>query len=1161
MRPVDPTVSPAYAELTALSNFSFLEGTSHPDELVEQAKALGLAALAVADRHTMAGVVRAHVAAKEQGIALAVGVRCVFALDGAGELALPHDPSHLEVVLLAEGREGYARLCRLLTLGKRRAGWTRDMAVSAQAAEAECDAVASSACHLWLLDLLDASVQALGCGEPGEWAGRVPEAERPLAPFALPGVHAIVLPPRGFGAMSERFLEALRWLRGVLDGDRLSLALMAHGEPDDALRLAQMEWLSHEVGVPLVAANEPRCHVRERQELQDVVSCIREGCTLRQARRREAVEPLDLAEGRRRCSAAAHGVSREGPVLLPTAEWHMKGAQDMLRALAAAPQEVCEAALARSVEVALRCARFSLDELRYRYPSELVPEGRTAMEHLRDLAERGAAERYPEGVPERVRAQLGHEFAIIADLEYAPYFLTVHSIVDFARSRGILCQGRGAAANSVVCYCLGVTAVDPMRVDMLFERFVSRERNEPPDIDVDFEHERREEVIQFIYRTYGRARAALCAEVVCYRGKSALREVAKALGMREVGEMGQGGAAGADGEEGAEGAEGAAQVHALAAQLEGFPRHLSQHVGGFVITHDPVCELVPVRNATMSDRTIIEWDKDDIEAMGMLKVDVLALGMLTAIRKALEIGAAHPAHHPLENGENGAVGAWHHFPHFPCAHLFPRIPAEDPAVYDMCCAADTVGVFQIESRAQMSMLPRLRPRCYYDLVIQVAIVRPGPIQGDMVHPYLRRRNGEEPVVYPNAIIERVLGKTLGVPLFQEQAMSLAIHAAGFTPGQADELRRAIGAWKRRGNQLERFRQMLEGGMLARGYSQAFAKQVFTQVQGFSGYGFPESHAASFAHIVYVSAWLKRHWPAAFTAALLNSQPMGFYAPAQLVRDAHEHGVEIRPVDVHRSDWDCTVEPDPDAPGTQPALRLGLRMVSGLRESSARAVLDAVRREGPFTTIESLWRASRCGAPALRRLALADAFGSMGLARQQALWQVRALRDEPAPVLDAGAAAAGTTLFDMRPQPLPAVPMPEQVALDYATTGLSLKAHPMVDLRERLDRRGALRCADLQSESRAPTGQQATIAGLVLCRQRPATASGVVFITLEDESGAANLVVWNRTWQRYRSVARHATALEATGTVERRSGVTHLIVRRLVDLTAQTPVGSHARDFR
>jgi error-prone DNA polymerase len=1187
-----PHVPPGlpFAELAACSNFSFLEGASHPEELVERAKALGLSAIAVCDRHTMAGVVRAHVAAKEHGMPLVVGTRASFALahggvgTGSSGVHAPHDPTHVELALLAECREGYARLCRLLTLGKRRAGWTGDLADSADALDAGIEtadaARDASACHLWMHDLLDAGVQSLGHGEPGEWSGRAPESDRPLAPHALPGVHALVLPPPGYGAMSERFLEALRWLRTVFDGDRLSLGLVRHHAPDDAMRLLQLEWLSQETGIPLAATNAPHMHDRARQPLHDALTAVRARMPIDRLRAAMEAEPFEVARGRPPLAVRLAGHD----------ERHLKPAAALDAALAAVPPDVRAAAIARTAAIARRCARFTLDELRYRYPAEVVPAGRTPMEHLRALVEEGAAVRWPAaqgGVPAKVRAQLEHELAIIADLDYPCYFLTVHAIVAFARGRGILCQGRGAAANSAVCFCLGITAVDPARSDMLFERFISRERSEPPDIDVDFEHERREEVIQHVYATYGRGRAALCAEVVSYRGRSAIRDVGFALGLPPdtVAAL----AGGLDWWNEGLGVEGVRagpadprierardlgldpadpairRLFALAGELRGFPRHLSQHVGGFVITDGPLCELVPVRNATMDDRTIIEWDKDDIEAMGMLKVDLLALGMLTAIRKAIDLGNAHPA------------------PGWPAGLEYRTVPAEDPAVYGMVSRADTVGVFQIESRAQMSMLPRLRPRCFYDLVIEVAIVRPGPIQGDMVHPYLRRRNGEEPAAYPNEDIRRVLGKTLGVPLFQEQAMSLAVVAAGFTPGQADELRRAIAAWKRKGNQIARFGAMLVDGMETRGYSRTFAEQVFRQIQGFSGYGFPESHAASFALLVYVSAWLKRHHPAAFTAALLNSQPMGFYAPAQLVRDAREHGVDVRPVCVLRSAWDCTLEDDagegrPGGPGhgapaaaSAPALRLGMRMVHGLRERDARAVADAVRaaRGGrpfvpgacpPFATVEALWRAAGMGAPALRRLAAADAFAGMGIPRQQALWQVRALRDAGAPVLDE-AASAGATLFDMAPQPLPVVPALRQVAQDYAVTGLSLKDHPLRFVRPSLERRGAIPCAALPQA----TGS-AAVGGLVLCRQRPSTASGIVFMTIEDETGPANLILRPKVYERFRRAARHAAAVLAEGRVESRSGVTHLLVRRVIDLgdvfaADGASVAPPARNFR
>jgi len=1148
-----------------MSNFSFLEGASHPEELVARAVELGMPAVAIADRHTMAGVVRAHVAAKEHGVQLVVGTRCTFALGLDGE------PTHLELVLLAESVEGYARLCRLLTLGKRRAGWTLDVDANAHAVEAGIEtresARNSSACHLWLHDLLDASVQSLGSGEPGDGGARVPGADRPLAPFALPGVQAIVMPPDGYGAMHARFLESLRWLRTVFDDDRLSLGFVRRSGPDDALRLLQLEWLAQETRIPLVASNDPRCHVRTRQPLQDVLTAIRAGRTVEELRGFERTRAVDMA----------HGCAWPGPQLMPDDARHLVGADGMRAVFPDVPEEVRAAAIARTAHVAARCAGFSMSMLRYRYPREVSPAGVAPIDHLRALVEQGAAERWPAsagGVPAKVRALLEHELSIIRDLDYPCYFLTVHAVVAFARGQGILCQGRGAAANSAVCFCLGITAVDPTRSDMLFERFISRERDEPPDIDVDFEHERREEVIQFIYRTWGRSRAALCAEVICFRGRSAVREAAKAFGVdpaeaQAVAERMADSPAGTDAASRAR----AARIEAVlrtAKELEGFPRHLSQHVGGFIVTDGPLCELVPVRNARMDARTIVEWDKDDAEAMGMLKMDILALGMLTAIRKAIDLGNAHPSPGWPQAGEGSGRGTL----------AYRTVPPEDAETYAMVSRADTVGVFQIESRAQMSMLPRLRPRCFYDLVIEVAIVRPGPIQGDMVHPYLRRRDGTEPAEYPNEAIRAVLGKTLGVPLFQEQAMALAVVAAGFTPGEADQLRRAIAAWKRSGNQIARFGEKLIGGMRARGYGQRFAEQVFGQIQGFSGYGFPESHAASFAMLVYVSAWLKRHHPAAFTAALLNSQPMGFYAPAQLVRDAREHGVEVRPVDVLRSMWDCSLEDATEAVeaadaahgpagwgATGPALRLGLRMVSGLREEDGRAVVDAARTGGTFSSVEALWRASGCSLHALRRLAAADAFAAMGVPRQQALWQVRALRDGDAPVLDE-AAEQGATLFDMSPQPLPAVPPLQSVAADYAGAGLSLRDHPIRFLRESLARRGAVPCTALRAigEGGMPR-PSASVAGLVLCRQRPSTASGIVFMTLEDESGIANLIIRPKAYERMRRVARGAMAVLAEGTVEHRSGVTHLLVRRMTDLGGELEslagggITQRSRDFR
>jgi error-prone DNA polymerase len=807
------------------------------------------------------------------------------------------------------------------------------------------------------------------------------------------------------------------------------------------------------------------------------------------------------------------------------------------------------------------------------------------MSWLRVRTWQGATERHPDGVPERVRTLIEHEFKLIEDLDYAPFFLTVDDIVRFARSRGILCQGRGAAANSAVCWCLGITAVDPARVDMLFERFVSRERNEPPDIDVDFEHERREEVIQYIYRRFGRERAALCAEAVCMRGRMAVREVAKAMGFpadavdrmaRGIDRwMGHGG----DRDDRASilaaleeagfrpGDRGIAQLASIAATLIGFPRHLSQHVGGFVLSDEPLCTLVPVRDAAMPGRSIIEWDKDDIEAMGILKVDVLALGMLTCIRKALDMVA-----------RCGTPLAMH------------QVPAEDAATYDMLCRADSVGVFQVESRAQMSMLPRLKPRRWYDLVVQVAIVRPGPIHGKMVHPYLRRRSGQEPIEFPDDGVRRVLERTLGVPLFQEQAMALAVVAAGFTAGEADALRRAIAAWKRRGDEIARFERRLIEGMVGRGYAQEFAEQVFTQIKGFSGYGFPESHSASFAHLVYVSAWLKCHHPAAFTAALLNSQPMGFYAPAQLVRDAQEHGVQVRQVDAVHSDWDCTLErhgaaqasADPvrspaadrdrgnvDRPRSGWAIRLGMRMVRGLSERDALAIHQSVREHGPRQGMMSLWRTSRASLASLRALARADAFRGMGLDRQQALWQVRALKEHDGPLHEQWVASSdrSATLWDTIEEPaeLPPVAAPATVLADYGSIGLSLKAHPISFLRGWLARQGCVPCALARCDQALPTRSRAAMAGLVLVRQRPSTAKGTMFMTIEDESGSANVIVRPEVHDRFRRAIRASSAVIVRGRIERRDGVSHLLARSVQGIddarAEHGPVTTHSRDFR
>ncbi|QDV91753.1 Error-prone DNA polymerase [Phycisphaerae bacterium RAS2] len=1025
----------AYAELTAASNYTFLTGASHPDELIAQAAALGHRAIALTDCNSLAGIVRAHVAAKDSGIPFVVGCRLRFV-----------EPARLSLFVYPTNRAAYGRLCRLLTVGKRRAP--------------------KGQCHLWLDDL---SAHAEGL--------------LAVAWFASP--------------TDADVLGTLTLLQHLFDDDRLSLALARLHTSNDSPFQEAAVLLSRETGVPLVAVNDVHYHVPQRRALNDVLTCIRHGCTL----------------------------DESGFRLFANAERHLKSPEEMAQLFAAHP-----AALARSAVIARRAGGFSLDELRYEYPDEICPPGLTPMEHLRGLTWKCADERYPQGVPDKVRRQVEHEFTLIEELNYAPYFLTVHDLVRFARSRGILCQGRGAAANSAVCFCLGVTSVDPDRINVLFERFVSRERDEPPDIDIDFEHERREEVIQYIYGKYGRDRAGLTAEVITYRSRSAVRDVGKALGLsldavdriaKRVHDWHEDGFT----EDkvstlGMDAGDPLLKLFVrLVDQIVGFPRHLSQHVGGFVISRGPLCELVPIENAAMENRTVIEWDKDDIEALGMLKVDVLALGMLTCIRKGLELIERHHSR-PL---------------------TLASIPSEDSAVYDMICKADTLGVFQIESRAQMTMLPRLKPQNFYDLVIEVAIVRPGPIIGDMVHPYLRRRNGEEPVIYPDEKVERVLGRTLGVPLFQEQAMSLAIVAAGFTPGEAEQLRRTISAWKHRGKDaIPRYRRRFINGMLANGYERKFAEQCFERLKGFSEYGFPESHSASFALLVYASAWIKCYYPAVFAAALLNSQPMGFYAPAQIIRDARDHGVEVRPVDVNRSDWDCTLEESGHT------VRLGMRMVRGLREVDARAIAEIVRARGPFASIVDLWRAVEIPTAALQRLAQADAFGSMQLDRQQALWTVQSLRGRPLPLFDAPWRASESQECN---DSLPPASPPQEVVRDYRAVGLSLKAHPISFMREALNRRRILTAAQIRDEHGCAHGKWATVAGIVLFRQRPGTAKGIMFVTLEDETGRADLIVRPHVYQQFANAALYGRAIIARGRVERDGCVVHVLVRHIEDLSA------------
>jgi error-prone DNA polymerase len=1018
-----------YVELQVTTNFSFLRGASHPHELVETAAALGHRAIGVADRNSLAGVVRVHSTAKAVGnIRPVIGARLDFT-DHPSLLCYPTD------------RAAYGRLCRLLTVGRLRAP--------------------KGECYLGIADLDDWS------------AGQILIA---LAPD---------VPDDGFAA-------TLAALAARFPG-QCHLAASHRYDGDDAGRIDRLAALARQARLTLVATNDVHYHVPERRALQDVVTCIREGCTIAEA----------------------------GFRLAANAERHLKPADEMARLFRRHPE-----ALAQTVAIAERC-RFSLGELSYEYPEETTEEGRTPQQQLEHLAWQGAAERYPDGIPDKVRATIEHELALIEKLAYAPYFLTVHDVVRYARSQDILCQGRGSSANSAVCYCLGITSVDPTKIELLFERFVSSERDEPPDIDVDFEHEKREDVIQYVYKKYSRDRAGIVASVSCYRARGAMREVGKALGLsldvvaKLTGSVWGWGSDAIDDSRVRElGLDPAARslrlALDLARELIGFPRHLSQHVGGFVITRGPLNEVVPITNAAMEKRTVIEWDKDDLDALRILKIDVLALGMLTCVHKAFDLIRLH-------TGKD---------------YMLATIPQEDPAVYDMLCKADSLGVFQVESRAQMSMLPRLKPREFYDLVIEVAIVRPGPIQGNMVHPYLRRRDGKEDVDYPKPELEEVLKLTKGVPLFQEQAMRIAIVAAKFTPSEADQLRRAMATFKHPGT-VSSFRDKLIEGMVANGYARDFAVRCFRQIEGFGTYGFPESHAASFALLVYVSSWIKCRHPAVFAAALLNSQPMGFYAPAQIVRDAREHKVVVRPVDVNCSDWDCTLERDLDSAGGL-ALRLGLRTVKGVGKEAMQALMRA--RGAGYDSPHAIRRRVGLDPSVLAALAAADGFRSIGLDRRAAEWAVKALdAAPPLPLFGADDAAA-----ERRREPavsLPTLGIGEHVMLDYATLGLSLKAHPMALLRPLFEREGvvpARRLADVASDRRV------SVAGLVLVRQRPGSAKGVIFITLEDETGIANLVLWPALFERFRRTVLTGALLTATGRLQSESDVIHLVVDRLID---------------
>ncbi len=1073
--PAEPIPTAPYAELHVASNYSFLRGASSAEQLVEQAAALGLSAIGIADRNTLAGVVRAHVAAKENGIRLLVGARLDFA-DGPSMLCYPTE------------RESYGRLTRLLTRGKKR--------------------TTKGKCQLFLGDILENGIFECGRGQV-----------------------MIVLAPDTF---DTAFKTALARTREQIKGDLyLAMNYLYHG--NDKRRLAELALLGEQNRIPLLATNDVHAHHPDRRPLQDVLTCIRESCTIKNA----------------------------GFRLFANAERHLKPPAEIARLFRDYPS-----AIANSMKIVDNC-RFSLDEMKIQYLVDPAPKGTTHQAELERLAQAGLAWRFPDGATDAMKQQVAKELALIAEQGYAPYFLTIRDIVWWARNEGILCQGRGSAANSCVCYVLGITEVDPIVNKLLFARFMSTQRIEPPDIDVDFEHERREEVIQHIYKKYGRDRAALTATVITYRTKSAVRDVGKVMGLSEdtiVALQKSAWGRGWGHEKGPENPtveqRKAARRKAIAderrrlsevginpddrtvrqtlelvRQLAGAPRHLSQHTGGFVITRVALDTIVPIENAAMEDRTVIEWDKDDLAALEIFKIDILALGMLTCIRKAFELIAQH----------GGPV------------YTLDTVPREDEKIYDMLCQADSIGVFQVESRAQINMLPRLKPREFYDLVVEVAIVRPGPIQGGMVHPYLTRRLDPSKVKYPSDELRDVLEKTLGVPLFQEQAMKIAMVAAGFSAEKADKLRRSMAAFRRNGK-IDVFRDDFIAGMRCGDrYSQEFAESCFKQIEGFADYGFPEAHAASFAKLVYVSAWLKCHYPAVFAAAILNSLPMGFYGPAQLVRDARQHGVAVLPVDVNRSDWDCTLEPQngpapilEDAPqigdpawrhpdDRQMSVRLGMRSVKGMDEITANAISE--HRDGGYEHMSQLLNRVAPKSGTLEKLARADAFTSLNLDRRHALWAVKGIDNAaPLPLFE--------SLSDREVHPeaevtLPEMSLGEQVADDYRALKLSLKAHPMKLLRGNFDQNGVLPCGTLLS---TPDGTIVRAAGLVLIRQRPGEGT-VIFITLEDETGIANVIVWNHMMEKFRKEVLTSSLLYVEGKLQREGIVTHIVADKLVNMTS------------
>ena len=1042
-----PSHLPSYAELQCASNFSFLRGASHPEQLVARAAELGYSAIAITDECSVAGVVRAHGEAKRQGLPLIIG----------SQFRVNHDNSpSLQLIALAMNRDGYGNLCELITLARSRV-------------------------------------------DKGDYLLYTDDFAQPVAALEyLRGLpNCIVLLAPSYCIDPDVLRQQCHWMRQVFGSRaRLALTLLYRGHDEQHKRTVQQ--IGIEQGVPVVATGDVCMHLRSRKRLQDVLSAIHLGKPVAQC----------------------------GRGLFVNAEQHLRS---RLRLANLYPTET----LAESIAIAAQC-NFSLDQLRYEYPDELVPTGHTPSSYLRQQTWIGAHRRFPQGVPANVQQQLEHELQLIGEMQYEPYFLTVYDIVAFARSRHILCQGRGSAANSAVCYCLGITEVDPARGNLLFERFISKERNEPPDIDVDFEHQRREEVIQYIYDKYGRERAALTGVVISYRPRSAIRDSGKALGIdtqiinqlaksqrwwdRKENLRERFTECGLDPD-----SVIAQHWYQIALELMGFPRHLSQHPGGFVIARDKLSRLVPIEKAAMQGRSVVQWDKDDLDALGLLKIDILALGMLSALRRGLAFITQQQGE-PFELAD---------------------IPAEDTATYDMISRADTVGVFQIESRAQMSMLPRLKPRTFYDLVIEVAIIRPGPIQGGMIHPYLRRRQGREPITYPSEDVKAALSRTLGVPIFQEQVMQLAMLAAGFGAGEADQLRRAMAAWKRKGG-LEKFHDKLINGMLERGYQPEFAAALFSQIEGFAEYGFPESHAASFALLAYASAWMKCHHPAAFLAALLNSQPMGFYSASQLVQDARRHGVEIRPVDVMVSDWEASLEP---CNGQQPAVRLGLNVVHGLTQLAGWRIEEA-RAVKDFSDLNDLALRASLSATDLQALAAANALQSIAGHRREALWHAVAATP--------GKGLLKTTAIAADPIQLTAPSEAQQIVADYRSIGLTLGRHPLALLREHLLKRRLLPASTLADFKQ---GQIARACGIVTVRQRPATAKGTVFVTLEDETGTVNVIVWPALVERQRQELLQSSLLGVYGIWQTDNSVNHLIAKRLVDLTDLLgSLQTESRDF-